>query len=225
LKLKDIYQLFVDEGIKTDLRNKKQLRTYLAERRKALQSSRYKKFFDKEELKNPFSDTRILFGNPDKEIKRILVGIDMEVGEILLADRLREMGCEVDLVLAHHPEGVALAALDEVMHLQTDALENLGLKREVAKDFMDKRIKEVSRKLHGHNHTRIVDAAKLLGIPFMCCHTPSDNHVTRYLQKLVDHKKPKTLRAVVDLLMQEPEYQDAVVNKAGPQIIAGNTYA
>jgi putative NIF3 family GTP cyclohydrolase 1 type 2 len=221
LKLKDIYQLFVNEGIKTDLRNKKQLGAYLLQRRKAYQVSRYKKFFDREDLTNPFSDTRILYGAPQKEIKRILVGIDMEVGEILLADRLREMGCEIDLVLAHHPEGIALAALDEVMHLQTDVLENLGLRPEIAKDLMEKRIKEVSRKLHGHNHTRIVDAAKLMGIPFMCCHTPSDNHVAQYLQKLMDRKKPKTLKAIVDLLMQEPEYQDAVINKAGPQILIG----
>ena len=86
---------------------------------------------------------------------------------------------------------------------------------------MTKRIEEVSRRLHGANHTRTVDAAKLLDIPLMCCHTPADNHVAQYLQRLVDTKKPKTLQDIVDLLLKEPEFQDAAFNKAGPQILIG----
>ena len=41
---------------------------------------------------NPYADTRILYGDPDTEVSSILVGIDLEVGEVLLADRLREKG-------------------------------------------------------------------------------------------------------------------------------------
>ncbi len=221
MKLKEIYKLFVEEGIKTDFRTKLQLKNYFSIQKSAFQKtpSTLKKYFDKERLTNPFADTRILFGNPEKEIRRILVGIDIETGEMLLADRLREIGCEIDLVLAHHPEGIALAGLHEVMHLQTDMLENAGIKRAIAKDLMDQRINEVSRRLHADNHTRIVDTAKLLQIPFMCCHTPSDNHVAQYLQKMMDRQKPKTLQHVVDLLLTIPEYQDAMMNKAGPEIL------
>lgn len=223
MKLKDIYKFFIGEGIKTDFRTTKQLKNYFSRQKKALYKTpaSLKRFFDRERLSNPYSDTRILFGNLDLKIKTILVGIDIETSEILLADRLRQLGCEVDLILAHHPEGVALAGLHEVMHLQTDMLENLGIKPSVAQSVMDKRINEVSRRLHVSNHGRNVDAAKLLNIPLMCCHTPSDNHVAQYLQKLMDRKKPKTLKDVVDLLMKEPEYQDAVINKAGPEILVG----
>jgi len=155
------------------------------------------------------------------EVRRILVGIDIGVGELLLADQCAQKGEGFDLVLAHHPEGHALAALHDVMSLQTDLLVNLGMKDKVAKGLMDKRIGEVARSLHSANHSREVDAARILGIPLMCCHTPADNHVAKYLQKLVDTKKPKTLKNVIDLLMKEPEYRFSAAHKAGPEILIG----
>ena len=120
-----------------------------------------------------------------------------------------------------HPEGIALAGLDEVMHLQTEQLHHLGLEYKIAKDLMEKRIEEVARRLHSHNHARTVDATRLLDIPLMCCHTPADNHVNRYLQRLMDNKKPKTLQGIIDLLLNEPEYQIASKGRVGPKILVG----
>ena len=211
------------EGIKTDLRTKVQVKKYLQEKNKAYRKipRDLKKLFDKENLRNPYADTRILFGDPNREIKRIMVGIDIEVGELLLSEQLSRQGEEIDLIIAHHPEGIAFAGLDDVMHLQTDVLINLGIEEKVAKGLMTRRIKEVSRRLHSANHTRIVDTARLLNRTLMCCHTPSDNHVAGYLQAMMDKKKPKTLKHVIDLLMNEPEYRDAVVNRSGPVILVG----
>lgn len=224
MKLKDIYELFVREGIKADPRTKKQIEKYFSDKRKEKKAltARARKFFDNDCLKNPYADTRILHGNPNNDIKRILVGIDIEAGEVAIADQLSLRGDEVDLLLAHHPEGMALAALDDVMHMQTDFLENAGMKDKFAKKLMKARIDKVSRRLHSANHTRSVDAARLLDIPMMCCHTPADNHVNTYLQKLMNQKKPKTLKNIMDLLMKMPEYQDATMNKAGPEILIGS---
>ena len=221
--IKAIYDFFIQEGIRVDFRNKKEISKSLLEKRKEFRQLKapFRKFFDKECLENPYTDTRILYGNPDKEINRILVGIDMEVGELLLAHQLSLEGREVDLVLAHHPEGIALASLDEVMHLQTDGLRHQGMAEKVAKDLMGKRIEEVARRLHSANHSRTVDAARLLDIPLMCCHTPADNHVNRFLQRLMDTRKPKALQEMVDLLMKEPEYQLAYRYKVGPKILVG----
>ena len=223
LTLREIYTVFVREGIKADLRKPKQIRQHLAQKR-----SEYgklpvsmRRFFDKECLSNPYADLRLLNGQPDRRVKRILVGIDIDVAELLLADQLAQRGNGFDLVLAHHPKGIALAGLYDVMGLQTDLLVNLGIKADIAKDLMRRRIDEVARNLHSINHSRAVDAAKLLDIPLMCCHTPADNHVVRYLQNLVERKKPKTLKRIVDLLMREPEYQFAAALKAGPEILIG----
>ncbi len=221
--LKEIYELLVREGINVDPRHPKQIQDKLNRSRQEFRRAKkiYKKFFDKERLTNPYADTRILNGALNQHVKRLLVGIDMEVAEVLLAQRLSENGQTIDLVLAHHPEGLALASLDDVMDMQTDMLVNLGFIPEVAKELMESRVAEVTRRLHSTNHSRAVDAAKLIGMSLMCCHTPADNHVVHYLENLVTRQKPKKLKNLVELLLAEPEYQEAMKLNAGPRILVG----
>ncbi len=223
MKIQDIYKLCVEEGIKADSRTKAQIQQYFTGKRKELRglTGRQKKFFDTDCLFNPYADTRVLHGDPKREVKRILVGIDIGSAEVVLADQLAYRGDEIDLIIAHHPEGAALAGLHDVMHMQTDFLRNLGLKESFAKRVMQTRIDEVDRRLHSMNHTRALDSARLLDIPLMCCHTPADNHVNTYLQKLVNREKPRTLKNIVNLLMKEPEYVEATRLKAGPDILVG----
>jgi len=169
-----------------------------------------------------FEDSAVLYGRDDTEIKRILVGIDIEVAELLLADRIRaETG--LDLVIAHHPEGKAYAALHEVMRLQVDILVKAGVAASVAKELLEERMDEVERRLMPGNHMRPVDAARLLDLPFMCIHTPADNHVASFLDGLFAEKKPQKVQDVVDILMEVPEYKlaDRELNN-GPKIILGN---
>ena len=223
MTLKDIYEFFIQAGVQADPRGPKRVGEYLLDQKKTYRKLDpvSRRFFDKECLKNPYADSRILHGDPNKLVKRVLVGIDIDVGELLLADRFAQKGKGFDLVLSHHPMGTALAGLHDVMSLQTDLLEDLGIKAEIARDLMEKRISEVGRSVHSANHDRAVDAAKLLNIPLMCCHTPADNHVARYLQKLVNAQKPNTLKQLVRLLLKEPEYQYAAARKAGPKVMIG----
>lgn len=224
MKLKDIYAFCVKEGTKADLRTVKQIQGRLQDKKKEYKklSQGFKKYFDKESFSNPYSDTRILFGDPELDVKSVLIGIDIGVEEILLADQLSKSGNKIDLVISHHPEGRAYAGLYDVMNLQADLLCNVGIDKDIAEDFMKKRIGEVERKLHGANHEKAVDAARLLGVPLMSCHTPADNHVAGYLQKLMDKNKPATLKKVIDLLMKEPEYREAFQSKSGPKIFSGS---
>lgn len=224
MKLIDIYKKAIQIGIENDPRGKEQVLKELEKRKKDFESlpEKKKQFFDKESLENPYSDSRILYGNGDEEIKTIIAGIDMEVGEVILSDALRKNGQPIDLILAHHPEGGAYARLFAVMIMQADILGRFGVPINVAESLMEGRIKEVERRLMPVNHTRAVDAARLLNIPFMCLHTPSDNMVATYLQRLFDEKKPYTLDDVVDLLLEIPEYREAEKNNAGPRILIGN---
>lgn len=174
----------------------------------------------KDEVKS-FQDTAILYGRPDTQIRSILVGIDIEVGELLLADRIRKQG-DLDLVLSHHPEGSAWAAIYEVMQLQVDLLAKAGIPKRVAQEFLDERIREVERKILPNNHARSVDAARLLDIPFICVHTPADNHAAWFIETLMNKEKPKRVQDIVDILKEIPEYKDAQKNSAGPRVILGN---
>jgi putative NIF3 family GTP cyclohydrolase 1 type 2 len=221
--LKDIYHFFIAEGIKEDLRPLNTIKKRLNELKKQYSNSKgaEKSVFDKDRLWNPYSDTRILNGDEKTKVEVILVGIDIEIGELLLADNLKKDGKKIDLILTHHPEGLALSGLEDVIKVQTGILQQLGIEKGIAEDLINKRIEEVGRKIHSANHMRMVDAARLLGLPFMSCHTPADNHVATYLQKKMDRKKPETLQDVVDLLLEEPEYKDACKLNAGPRILAG----
>ena len=122
MKLRQIYETCVATGMANDARTREEIERVLARRRRSSTSStrRDRTFFDAEKLTNPYSDTRIEVGDPDQEVRGLLVGIDMEVGEVLLADRLREKGAPIDLVFAHHPEGPGYANLHEVMYMQAD---------------------------------------------------------------------------------------------------------
>lgn len=224
MKIKEIYEKAVKRGIELDPRGKDEAAKDLEQAKKdyAALKDKDKPYFDTAAFTNPYSDTRILYGDPETEVKRVIVGIDMEVGEVLLADRLRERGTPIDLILAHHPEGRAMANLYDVMGMQSGILLKYGVPINVAEDIMDERIKEVERRLMPVNHTRAVDAARLLGIPFMCVHTPSDNAVTEYLQRLFDEKKPETVSDVIDLTADIPEYKTSKIEGAGPKVVCGS---
>jgi len=200
LKIKEIYHLAIEKGIERDPRSKDFVRKLLEKENKLYgeMSEEDKKEYDLDKLFNPYSDTRILYGDPEREVTRVLAGIDMETAEVLLADRLSAQG-KIDLIIAHHPEGKAIAALYQVMKLQEDLLAKFGVPINVAEGIMASRISEVKRGLMPLNHNRAVDAARLLDIPLMCIHTPADNHVSDYLQNMIDENNPETLGDLLKL--------------------------
>jgi len=223
MKLGKLYDEIVRFGIKNDPRSGAGIKADAARVRAAFKklTAVEKKYYDKERLRHPYADTRLLYGNPGREIRTMMVGIDMEAPELLLADRLREKGLPIDLVLAHHPEGKALSNLTEVMHLQKDMMSALGIRDEIANSIMDERIGEVARSLTAANHPRAVDAARLLDIPYICAHTAADNHVSTYLAALFDRIKPKKVKHVLGILRSIPEYRIGMEKSAGPFLAAG----
>jgi putative NIF3 family GTP cyclohydrolase 1 type 2 len=224
VKLSDLYTKAIEAGIENDPRGKDLVLQELDRRKKSFEELKpeHKESFDLESLKNPYSDSRILNGTGEEEIKSILVGIDIDVGEILLADNLRTKGRTIDLLLSHHPSGRAFATLYDVMQMQSDILNIFGVPINIAEGLMDGRIKEIERKLMPVNHMRAVDTARLLQIPFLCLHTPGDNMVARYLQKLFDEKKPYLLSDIIDILQDIPEYKSAGIDTVGPKIFLGS---
>ncbi|MBI4691641.1 MAG: NGG1p interacting factor NIF3 [Nitrospirae bacterium] len=224
MTLKELYNKAISTGIENDPRGKDAVSRELEARKKDFEKLKEdeKEFFDDETLSNPYSDSRILNGTGDEEIKSAIVGIDIEVGEILLADSLKAKGKGINLLISHHPEGRAYANLYSVMQMQSDILHRFGVPINIAEDLMEGRIKEVERRLMPANHTRAVDAAKLLGIPFICLHTPADNMVATYLQRIFDKKKPYRISDVMDTLKDIPEYKTASYNGAGPKILIGS---
>jgi len=225
MKLEQLYRKAVKIGIENDLRGKEEIKKILKEEKEKFDSLKKDEleYYDKDRLFNPFSDSRVLNGELNTEVKKVIVGIDMETGEMLLTYLLnKDLGQKIDLIIAHHPEGYALAQLYDVMKLQADLMASYGINISVAEQLMEKRISEIERRLMPVNHTRAVDAAKVLGIPMMCIHTPADNCVTNYLKKTFEKQKPYKLKDLLKILKNIPEYKKSAKLQVPPKIVSGS---
>jgi hypothetical protein len=224
VNLRDFFEMAIQAGMHADPRGREAIERDLQDIKRTYDELKPedRADFDLEKLTNPYADSRVLHGDPGRTVSRVLVGIDIETPELLLADRLNEKGAAIDLVLGHHPEGRAYAGFYEVMKMQADILNRFGVPINVAESQLGGRMKEVERSVLPVNHTRPVDAARLLGLPFACLHTPADNMVTSHLQALFERERPAKLRDIVRLLKEIPEYQSAGRNNAGPRILLGS---
>jgi hypothetical protein len=225
MRLADMYATAVRVGCEQDPRGEKGIARVLADARKEFddmpEQRRWE--FDQERLTNPFADARILVGDPGSDVGHALVGIDIGVGEVLLAERLRERQRPVDLILAHHPDGRALADLGAVMGVQADIWRGQGVPIGFGDAVMAERSAEIRRAFHHYNNDQVPSAARLLGIPFMCCHTPADNSVNSFLQKRCDAlDEDAKVQDVLDMLKEIPEYHEAVLLGNGPIIYEGD---
>jgi putative NIF3 family GTP cyclohydrolase 1 type 2 len=224
MTLQQIFDLALEMGIAADPRGKARIAKLLKDRKKAYDSlpEKKKKFFDKEDLTNPYSDSRLLLGDPKTEIKRVMAGIDMESGEVVLADRLGEKGKKVDLIIAHHPAGHSLASLHEVMELQVETFADAGVPINVAHSLFAERMSYVKRRFGPINHGQAIDSARLLNLPFMALHTIWDNIGDQFMRQTIGTKDYDTVGEVFDVINAIPEYVEARRGKAGPEILVGS---
>ncbi len=224
MTVQEIFDLAIKMGINADPRGKEGVERYLKRQKKIYEDlPKHKRAdFDLESLKNPYSDTRILYGDPSTNVQKVMAGIDIDTAEVVLADRLNEKGEAIDLLIAHHPHGGALAALDEVMDLQVDLLASYGVPVNIAEGIMAERIAQVRRRLGPINHYRSVDAARAVGMPYICIHTPCDNLGWQFVTRKMEEAKPETVADVMDVLKSIPEYQIAIKYKAGPALYTGS---
>ncbi len=223
MKLEEIYRLAVAVGIEKDPRGKAGVEKELKKQKQKYEEcgEKEKEIFDKELFLNPYGDTRLLYGDGNTEIKGLFAGVDMETPELVLADRLREKGKKIDLVLAHHPEGIGMPGLGNVMNMQAQIFAEEGIPINVAEGVMAPRVTEVRQGLMAGNFQRAVDAARLLDIPFMSVHTPADNLVQDYVGRFLDEKAPETVGDIVDALLEIPEYKEAAKKMDPPTILVG----
>jgi putative NIF3 family GTP cyclohydrolase 1 type 2 len=220
MKINEIFDLSIKMGIEADFRGKEGVEKFLQNKRKKFEKLSFneKEEFDREALESPYLDSGIYNISEDKEIKKVLVGIDIGPEEILLA---KELG-EIDLVIAHHPVGKGLAQLADVMELQCDVCNYYGVPINIAEGLMKERISEVARGVNSSNHQRTVDTAKLLNVSLMNSHTPCDNLAAKFLKNFIESKNPERVGEIISLLKEIPEYKEAIKIGVGPKIFVGN---
>jgi len=219
MTIQEIYNLAINKGIEADFRGREGIEKALLRKKRKFDnlSLEDKESFDENSLENPFSDSRVLHIAEDKEIKKILIGVDIEPAEILLA---KELG-NIDLIISHHPLGKGLANLHEVMELQCDALNTYGVPINVSEGLMKERISEVARGVNKLNHQRTIDTAKLLGFNLMCLHTTCDNLAAKFLKDKIERANLERVDDLLRLLKEIPEYKEAMKIGVGPTVFAG----
>ncbi len=224
MKVSELFRYVIERGIEKDPRGKDGVAKLLEEVRKEHEklTDETKWEFDEERLWNPYDDSRILNNPEDAEVGRLMMGINIDSAEILVADRLREKGEQIDLVVGHHPRGIGMPGLPNVMHVQKDFYHDWGIPINVAEQLMEPRIAEVMRAVMPANHNQSVDSARLLGVPFMCTHSPSDIMVQDFVQTTMDEAEPRQLSDVLATLKEIPEYRIGTVLKNGPRVIVGS---
>ena len=236
MNIQEIYNLAINKGIENDFRGREGVGMFLKRKKEKYEklSEREKEEFDVEALENPFLDSRILNLAEDKEIKRVLVGIDIEPAEILLAKEIGKFeegpasslvssrDSAIDLIISHHPLGKGLANLHEVMELQCDVLSQYGVPINIAEGLMKERIEEVARGVNRLNHQRTVDTARILGFNLICLHTATDNLAAKFLKDKVEKENNlMRLEDLINLLKEIPEHKEAIKFGAGPKIFVG----
>lgn len=226
MNIQQIYKLAIELGIKNDFRPKAQIEKQfrrIKEKYDKLEKNE-KEIFDKEKLVNPYSDSRIHFDSGEKNIKRVMAGIDIDSAELMVARYLSNHNPKkpVDAVIAHHPVGKALADLTEVMHLQADVLAQYGVPINIGESLMKVRIGEVTRGVNPINHFQAVDTAKLLNVSFMNIHTPADNLIAKFVEAKLKKDKPEYVGDILKSLLEIPEYKEAARRGSGPTLFAGS---
>lgn len=149
-----------------------------------------------------------------ENIKKIAIGVDMELAEMLLA---KELGA--DLVITHHPTGGSPRInLHKVMDNQIDRMVAAGVPINKAQKALGEKKAEIERGFHVSNYDRAVSAAKLLDMPFMAVHSPADLLAEKRVQELLDEKvnynPTATLQDVIDALETLPEYKKTLAKPA-----------
>ncbi|MDP2625132.1 MAG: NGG1p interacting factor NIF3 [Candidatus Peregrinibacteria bacterium] len=224
--IQQIYDTMIKIGRKNDPRPASEVEAILKEAKESNKKLDKKKklYFDEERMVNPYLDARVLYGDRKRKIKTAMVCIDADKSEIMLANELRKNGTPIDLVISHHPEGRALIDLTQVMGVQNDIMGHYGVSVNVAEKLLAKRTAQLDRGLHPINHYQHVDAARLLDIPFMTCHTPADNSVHKFITDFVKkgEKKWKNVGEFMEALLEIEELHEGKKLGMGPMVFAGS---
>lgn len=225
--LKNIFTLAIDMGIKNDPRGKKEVQRYLKDCKEEYEalSKNEKKYYNLEHLEHPYHDSMIYHGNPDLKIQKIIVWIDVEWPEILLVHEYNKKAKKpIDLIIWHHPESTGLLWIHK---LQKDIAPFVGAHTWVPLSLTEKiespRVWEVEKRFSPLNHHRAVPFAQMLDLPYLGFHTPADNCVHSYLEKLIEKNTQKLiyLEDIIELLMKEPEMRYSKTLWSGPAIWNG----
>jgi len=161
-----------------------------------------------------------------KGIKKVLMGVDMDTAELMLAKQLG-----YDCVVSHHPKNTNMDMID-LLDTHIRKLEALGVPKNKGQKLLEDRKTELNYNWHVANTRRSESAAKLLDMPYISLHTPADVIGEKIVQTFLDKKFGKnpdtTVQEVVEALEEICEYKNSarkpVIRVGSKESYAGKVY-
>ncbi len=193
MKLSQIYELAIDLGKEVDIRGKDQDIDY-------------------------FPDSKII-NFKDIDANSVFVGIDIDVGELLLIDKLKDKGLEIDAAISHHPISKAAYLMAEVAKIQKHNWVRYGVEEKTAEKLVKKIIWESQMEAKAKNNLRAESVSRYLDIPLICVHTAIDNLTQAYFEQVVGSNKSLTLGELFKIISGIEECQMAKENGDGPFMV------
>ena len=142
-----------------------------------------------------------------RKLRKVLVSIDVGVGELLLAKAL-----DCDGVIAHHPAG-GKAQLEgyKVFLRHIDQMKSLGVPALAAKNAVKNKYHVLDVQHHPENYDQTPSAAKKLGLPLLTIHSPCDEIGRKMLVQAIrglDHDS--TVNDLISRINSFPEFKKAM---------------
>jgi len=144
---------------------------------------------------------------PSASVRRVLFGIDADVGTLLAAKSLG-----YDLVIAHHPlGGRASLGILKVFERHVANLQRAGVPRAAASAAVRAMQAEHAPRVHATNYDHVPSLARELGIPLMSIHNPCDEAGRRIMDETLRKavKRTSKVSAAVAALGKLPEFANA----------------
>lgn len=179
MQLQTLFERCIDIGMDHDVRGRKRLEELL----------------------------QILNGEGNEDVKVLFVGVDIEVQQILLADRLRERGQKIDCLFLHHPQGRASLEMAQDMRLQVELFRKYGVPEVQIEQQLESAIESTARSSHGDNIFEWIRTAKLLKFPALCVHTPADNMVYQFIETFIAQRAYENIGELERALLEIPEFR------------------
>lgn len=138
-------------------------------------------------------------------LRRVLMGIDMGVAELVLA---KQLGYEA--VIAHHPQP-AILSFPKILDLHIHQMVQAGVPEPVAIKAVQGLQEALEYRYHSGNYDHAPSVARLLGMPYLSIHNPLDELGRRIMDEAIQTRltPEATVGDVVDALLTLPEFQAA----------------
>jgi hypothetical protein len=221
MTIRELYDLAVAVGRRKELRGPEALDRKLVELQTEYDGlgGLQRRLFDRERLNNPFGDTRLLCGDPQTPLRRVLISIEVDVAEVCLAAQLTGQGQPIDLVLSHHMTTVGgLGSAWDVAEPRVQMMINAGVPAVRA----EKLFRQEYGRTPSSSSRKVIQAAEALNLALMTIHSPADMCLQECAWETLQSGQPANLGELVELFNQWPEVDESIQRlRQGTEIVVG----